>query len=89
MNINPGFFLEHETSRYSLHSDRFGSFLLKRRSDGAECYFQGDDARLWRANIDAIVSIDQRNAWGTNNSFDSSFDFLCSGYDHVLEPKPC
>ena len=80
-------FLEHETSRYSLHSDRFGHFRLVRRADLAEQYFQGDDADLWRRNIDAIVAIDQRNGWGTNNSFDASFDCLCSGYDDVLEGR--
>jgi hypothetical protein len=79
-------YLEHETSAYSLHSDRFGNFLLHRRADGAECYFQGDDAQLWRHNIDAIVSIDQSaTGWSPNNSFDKSFDCLCSGYDDVLE----
>jgi hypothetical protein len=77
--------LEHETSSYSLHSDRFGNFLLHRRSDGAEAYFEGDDALLWRSNIDAIVKIDQANGWGSNNSFDKSFDFLCGGYDDVLK----
>jgi len=58
-------YLEHETSSYSLHSDPFGNFLLHRRADGAECYFQGDDARLWRDNIDAIIKIDQSaTGWG-------------------------
>ncbi len=41
------YYLEHETSHYSLHSDRFGNFLLVRRSDLAEYYFQGDDAATW------------------------------------------
>jgi hypothetical protein len=81
-------FIEHRTSHYSLREDRFGNFTLTRRSDRASQYFQGDDADLWRRNIDAIVSIDRRNAWGTNNSFDASFDCLCSGYDDVLEVLP-
>lgn len=76
-------FLEHETSRYSLHFDRIGNFVLKRRSDGAEAFFQGDDAQLWLRNIDALAAIDAAG-WGPNNSFDKSFDTLCSGYDDVL-----
>ena len=79
-------FLEHETSNYSLHSDYIGNFLLIRRSDLAEYYFQGDDAQLWRHNINAIVKIDQsKTGWSPNNSFDKSFDFLCSSYDDVME----
>jgi len=77
-------FLEHETARYSLKSDRHDFFLLHRRSDGAECYFQGDDANLWRNNIDALVSIELKSGWNAGNSLSAAFDFLCSGYDDVL-----
>ena len=75
----------HETARYKLESNRFGDFTLTRKSDGASQYFQGDDAQLWHHNMDAIEGI---KTWNAGNTLDKSFDFLCSGYDEVLDILP-
>jgi hypothetical protein len=78
-------YLQHETSSYSLHSDQFGGYTLKRRADGASAYFQGDDARLWSRNIEAILDVYEKGGFKDEPGLDRSFDFLCSGYDDVLE----
>jgi hypothetical protein len=80
--------VQHETARYCLSMDRFGNYELTRKSDGASAYFQDDDARLWDDNMEAIVGIEVRGEWTAGNSLDKSFDFLCSGYDDILEPLP-
>lgn len=76
------FFTRHETDAYSLTSHDWGCYLLSRKSDGASAFFQGDDADLWERNMDALEAVKE---WPAGNSLDQSFNFLCSGYDHVLE----
>jgi hypothetical protein len=70
-----------ETRRYSLWEDRIGHFKLVRLSDGAEAYFQGEDADLWRRNMDAIEATHADNEATLNRSFNT----LCEGYDEILE----
>lgn len=74
----------HATNAYRLTDFGYG-VELKRLSDGATGFFQGDDATLWRDNMDAIIGIELRHEWRAGNSLDKSFDCLCSGYDDVLE----
>lgn len=78
-------YLSHETARYSLHFDRIGNYTLVRRADKASHYFQGDDARLWDRNMEAILDLDASKSWAPGHSLDTSFDFLCSGYDDILK----
>lgn len=75
--------IRHETSSYKLEEDRFGFFTLTRKVDGWSAFFQGDDASLWERNMSAIEGIKDwaHPAW----TLDTSFDFLCSGYDQILE----
>lgn len=72
----------HETKAYRLESDRFGFFTLTRLGDGASAFFQGDDATLWDRDMTAIEGV---KVWNAGNTLDKSFDFLCSGYDEILE----
>jgi hypothetical protein len=74
--------IRYETSKYRLEQDRFGFVLLVRKADGATAFFQGDDADLWDRNMSSLESI---KTWNAGNSPDNSFDFLCSGYDDILE----
>lgn len=88
INRKPDYFTVHKTSRYTLERDRFGNYLLTRHEgvDPArihQAYFQGDDARLWEHNMDAIQGVKD---WRAGNTLDKSFDFLCSGYDDILTP---
>ena len=75
--------IRHETAAYRLTTDRFGFYVLTRISDGASASFQGDDADLWRRNMDAIERCfhDEDPELRMN----ASFDCLCSGYDDILE----
>lgn len=72
--------IRQETDAYRLTSDRFGFYVLTRKSDGASAFFQGDDALLWDRNMDAIehTNIDDEAR------LNSTFDCLCSGYDDIL-----
>lgn len=74
----------HVTASYRLDAHRFGCYELVRLADGATAFFQGDDAALWERNMDAIEGIKE---WNVGNSLDQSFDFLCSGYDDILEAQ--
>jgi hypothetical protein len=75
--------IRHETDSYRLETERNGLFVtLTRKSDGKSAFFQGDDADLWLRNMDAIESIKK---WNAGNTLDKAFDFLCDGYDDILE----
>lgn len=73
--------IRHETQAYRLSEDRFGNFMLRRNADGAEAYFQGDDATLMDHNMSLLEGI---NPWTAGNTFDDAFDHICGGYDEVL-----
>lgn len=74
----------HSTFAYTLRSDRFGNYTLTRNDlFQSRAYFQGDDARLWEQNMDALY-----HARDYGDEFDKVFDFLCSGYDDILEVTP-
>lgn len=73
-----------ETERYRLDEHRTPfSFTLTRKADGFNAFFQGDDADLWDANMNALEKI---TGWNAGNSLERSFDFLAEGYDDVLGP---
>lgn len=72
----------HETGSYRLTADRHGFYELIRKRDGKSAFFQGDDADLWLRHMNSIESI---KTWNAGNSLDKSFDFLCSGYDDILD----
>lgn len=74
-------FTRHETEAYKLTQLPYG-FELMRKSDARRSFFQGDDADTWRRNMDSIEGIKQ---WNAGNTLDKSFDFLCSGYDEILQ----
>ncbi len=74
--------IRHETSNYVLSQDHHGFFQLVRKNDGASLFFQGDDAELWERNMTALEGIAQ---WNAGNTLDKSFNFLCDGYDDLLE----
>lgn len=74
-------FTHTETERYRLSHDTMGHFELYRKDDGASAYFQGDDSLLWWRNLEAM-EITHR---GDEQGFERSFDFLCEGYDEILE----
>lgn len=76
----------HETKAYRLETDRFGFYTLTRLSDGFDAFFQGDDASLWERNMASLLAIESRGGWRSTGSLDRSFDFLCSGYDEILQP---
>jgi hypothetical protein len=77
-----GYACRTRTERYSLWTSHNGAFvLLQRHADGATAHFQDDDAVLWDDNMTAIENIKD---WRAGNSFDASFNFLCSGYDDIL-----
>lgn len=78
------FYTRHETASYKLECDRIGNYLLTRKSDGATCYFQGEDGDVWSYNMYALEGVQQ---WKAGNTLDKSFDFIASGYDCVLEAK--
>lgn len=79
-------YVRQETAAYRLESDRFGFFILTRKSDGKSAFFQGDDADLWSRNMAAI-----EHCFGYDKAdYDEElanqiFDCLCSGYDDILE----
>lgn len=73
----------HETARYRLVSTGYG-FELVRIADNASAFFQGEDATLWESNIAALEKIEAKNGWAPGNTFDATFDHLCSGYDEIL-----
>lgn len=73
-------FTRQKTAAYHLESDRFGFYVLTRLSDGASAFFQGDDADLWRRNMDAI----ERTHADDVARLNATFDCLCSGYDDIL-----
>jgi hypothetical protein len=78
--------LHTETANYRLETQGSGLFFtLTRKADNASAFFQDDDAALWARNMDALERIP---FWAPGNSFDRSFDVLCSGYDEILEPAP-
>lgn len=68
------------TTNYRLEEDRFGNFLLTHLADGTSCYFQGDDAALWRWNMAQIEAVKYKGP----NSLEGSFDLIASGYEGVL-----
>jgi hypothetical protein len=71
-----------ETDAYRLESERNGLwYTLTRKIDGTSAFFQDDDADLWQRNMDSLESITD---WKTTNTFEQSFNFLCSGYDDVM-----
>jgi len=70
----------HLTDRYHLEVDRMGFYKLTRSEDGAEAYFQGDDAILWDRNMTAIETCHEDSEPALNRSFNC----LCEGYDDVL-----
>lgn len=73
-------FKHMETDRYILNTDRMGFFELIRVMDGASLYFQGDDAQLWCRNMEAIEATHADD----EVALERSFDFLCEGYDELL-----
>lgn len=73
-------FKRMETFRYTLNQDRMGFFELIRHADGASAYFQGDDADLWRRNMNTL---EYTNA-NDDKRLRHAFNFLCEGYDGVL-----
>lgn len=75
-------YTRHETEKYRLQTDRFGFYVLTRKADNASAFFQDDDATLWNRNMTAIEAV---KIWNAGNSLDGSFDFLCSGYDEILQ----
>lgn len=77
--------IQFETERYALSQDRFGHFRLTRKADNASAYFQGDDAALWDSNMEMLETLEESQGWRAGNSLVKSFDFLCSGYDEVLQ----
>lgn len=78
------FMVRFKTERYALSQDRFGHFRLTRKTDNASAYFMGDDADLWERNMTAIEGIKD---WPESNPPERSFDFLCSGYDEILQQE--
>lgn len=73
-----------ETKRYKVTSDRFGNFTIRRHKDGASVYLQGDDAITVRENLDALERQNKRG-FSPANSYEATFDWLCSQYDSVME----
>lgn len=76
-------YLHTETDRYRLSSDRMSFFELRRLSDDASAYFQGDDAALWRRNMDWLESTHE----GSPETFERAFHGLCESYDLVLDDR--
>ena len=50
------------------------AYLVTRRTDNAECFFQGDDATIFSGALD-VAFIHGRNA----------INSLCAGYDEIME----
>ena len=70
--------MEWETENYTLDCDRFGNYVLTRKSDRASAYFQGDDAWAWDREIAALCR-------AKHCMRDELFDAIASEYDEVLE----
>lgn len=76
-------FVHMETERYRLSTDYMGFYELVRLADNASAYFQGEDADLWRRNMSALEATYGDDEAGLTRSF----DFLCEGYDEILEQE--
>lgn len=73
--------LYHQTERYELRSVWPDCFELERLSDHAKAFFQGNDASLWRSNLEVFWRyIHYGHEHGANNYFDR----LCETYDEIL-----
>lgn len=64
-------FLINQSGKYLINLDRMGHYEVTRFADGAEVYLQGDDAGIFRDEIEHCQT-------------DTDFDNVCSNYDEVM-----
>jgi hypothetical protein len=89
--------MEDTMGKYDWDDDRFGGITLTRKADGADVYFQGDDAAQFRADVEKLDKIwfrpfgkcadgriAYRKSFGPFNSYSEHFDALVSAYDDVM-----
>lgn len=67
---------------YGYQEDSFGNFLIRREEDSAEVYLQGDDANLFRAELDALDVIEY--PCGPFQSYEEHLDVILGQYNTVL-----
>lgn len=67
---------------YSAITDRMGGVLIRRKTDGASCYLQGDEATEFLDNHRILDAIEYPS--GPFKTSQEHVDACLGDYDHVL-----
>lgn len=78
-----GRFMTLNGNRYSATEDRMGNVTIRRKSDGATCYLQGDDATEFLGNHRILDAIEYPS--GPFKTARQHVDACLSEYDVIFD----